>query len=247
MVDEANKGEKMKDESSPQRELSAESLETKAITPIIVDRQSQQLVAKDNAELVRMIKIFMNGAALPRTLDTEAKIITAWQTAASLRIPPIRAIQNMAIIHGSLAIWGELPKALAESTGELEDFRMILIDDKQEQISLANKNLDKEVCGAVVQVKRKGRSMNEYSFTQADAQKAGLLSKPGPWKDYRKIMYQRRAMNHAMKFEFPDALMGVKIAEYDFNEAPDLSQARDVDTLTGASEINTKYLNKESK
>lgn len=227
--------------------LDAEEIrpETKVIVPIIVDKETQQLVARDNTELVRMIKIFMNGEALPKTLNTEAKIITAWQTAASLRVPPIRAIQNMAIIHGSLSLWGELPRALAEATGELEDLKLFMIDHEYKQISWANKNLRDEVWAAVVQIKRKGRTENEYSFSLDDAKAAGLLNKTGPWKDYRRIMLARRTIGHAIKFEFPDALMGCKIAEYDFHEAPDVVEVHEANDV--AADLNKQYLESEKK
>lgn len=196
--------------------------EPKQLSSIAIDPKTQALVAKDNSELMRMITIMMQGQAFPKTLDTPQKAIAAWQVAASLGLPPAVAIQNMAVIHGSVCIWGQLPKALAEATGELEDFKMIMINDKHEVISLENKNLDQEVWGAVCQIKRRGRSMNEYSFTMGDAAKARLDKKTGPWSDYRKIMLSRRVMGQAIKFEFPDALMGCQLAEYDLNVAPDL-------------------------
>lgn len=189
---------------------------------ILVDAKTQALVARDNTELVRMIQIMMKGQAFPKSLDTPEKIIAAWQVAASLKVPPAVAIQNMAVIHGSVCIWGQLPKALAEATGELEDFRLVLIDVDQKQISLENKNLNSDVWAAVCQIKRKGRTTNEYVFSMKDAAQAGLDKKAGPWKDYTKVMLSRRAIAHAIKFEFPDAVMGIGIAEYDLNEAPDM-------------------------
>jgi hypothetical protein len=209
---------------------------TQVLAPIVVDAKSQMMVAHSNSDLVRMIKIFMAGASLPKTLDTEAKVITAWQAAASLKVPPIIAIQNMAIIHGSLSIWGQLPKALAEATGEMRDFKLILFDDKQDVICLEKKNLHAQVWGAAVQIKRARRALNEYYFTEPEAKAAGLFGKSGPWKDYKKIMYARRAMGHAIKFEFPDALMGLSIAEYDFHEAPDLKDVGP--TINPATELN---------
>lgn len=190
------------------------------VVPIPVNHNGLA-IARDNAELMRIIKVMMAGMAFPKTLDTEAKILAAWQVAASLRLPPAVAIQNIAIIHGSACLWGQLPKALAEATGEMEDFQLILINEQQKPISLDNLNLTDEVWGAVCRMKRKGRTLNEYTFTMADAQKANLANKTGPWKDYRKIMLSRRAVSHAIKFEFPDALMGVPVAEYDHNDAPD--------------------------
>lgn len=201
-------------------------------TVIPVDQKSQLIVARDNSELFRIIKLFMKGTAFPKTLDTPEKVVAAWQVAASLGLPPMVAIQNLAVIHGSVAMWGQLPKALAERTGKLEDFKLILFDSNQAVINLENKNVNAEVWGAAVQIKRNGRSKNEYTFTEPEAKKAGLLDSTGPWKNYRKIMYARRAMGHGFKFDFPDALMGVPVAEYDFHVAPDLkdvtpSQSRD--------------------
>lgn len=207
--------------------------EVKTATVIGIDQRTQALMAKDNSELIRVIRVMMKGAAFPKSLNTEEKVIAAWQIAASFNLPPAVAIRNIAIIEGSACIWGELPKALAESTGELEEFKLILIDDQQDVISLEKKNLDKPVWGAVVQIKRKGRSMNEYSFTMLDAKKAGLDKKTGTWQTYTKIMLSRRTVGQAIKFEFPDALMGVGIAEYDHGEAPDL---RDVTPSKSSNE-----------
>jgi hypothetical protein len=203
-----------------------ENVETQQQTTkgIITVNENQGLVAKDNSELLRMIQVMMKGQAFPRTLDTEAKVIAAWQVAASLKIPPAVAIQNLAIVNGSICMWGQLPKALAEATGELEEFKIVVIDETQTPICLENKNLNAEPWGAVCTIKRKNRDRNEYAFTISDMKKAGLDKKQGPWRDYTKIMLMRRAIGTAIKFEFPDAVMGVPIAEYDFHQAPDIKE-----------------------
>lgn len=194
----------------------------KPALPIQIDKDTQAMVARDNSELIRMIRTFMKGASFPKTLDTEEKIISCWQVAASLKVPPIIAIQNMAVIHGSVAIWGQLPKALAEATGELEDYVLYYIDKEYNKLCVANKNLHVEAYAAVVEIKRKGRTRNEYTFSLDDAKLAGLTNKQGPWKEHRKVMMARRASGWGIKVEFPDALMGTAIAEYDLHEAPDL-------------------------
>lgn len=199
-----------------------EQKQANAPVAIVVDPKTQMMVARDNSELIRMIRTFMKGMAFPKTLDTEEKIIAAWQVAASLKIPPAVAMQNMAVINGSVSIWGQLPKALAEATGEMQDFRQFFIDKDYNEICVKNKNLNVEAWAAVVQIRRKGRSTNEYFFSLDDAKAAGLDKKSGPWRDYRKVMLARRTIGMAIKFEFPDALMGVAIAEYDLHEAPDL-------------------------
>lgn len=199
-----------------------EEIKVKEVAPILVD-ENQAIVARDNAELFRLIQTFMAGTAFPKTIDTPQKAIAAWQIAASLNLPPMVVIQNLAFIHGSISMWGQLPKALAERTGQLTKFKLILFDEKQDVICLANKNLQNDVWGAATQIQRKKGPVNEYFFNEIEAKKAGLFGKSGPWTQYKKIMYSRRAVAQGIKFEFPDALMGVPVAEYDFNHAPDIS------------------------
>ena len=240
-------GSQEADDSRPHSQSEAPRVEeTKKAVAIFVDQQTQGMVARDNTELVRMISIMMKGQAFPKSLDTIEKIISCWQVAASLRIPPAIAIQNMAVIHGSVCIWGQLPKALAEATGELEDFKLVLVDEQQTVISLENKNLNADAWAAVCQIRRRGRSTNEYVFSMRDARQAGLDKKTGPWKDYSKIMLQRRAVAHAIKFEFPDALMGVSVSEYDHDTLVELKNVSEqVDQAT--TQINAMFARKDSK
>lgn len=229
-------------------EKPVEEIKNTRVNVIQIDEKTQGLVAKDNSELIRIIRVMMKGMAFPKSLDTEEKILAAWNMAAALKIPPAIAIQNMAVIHGSVCLWGQLPKALAEATGELEDYSLVLIDKEQNVISLANKNLSSEVWGAVCYIKRKNRTRNEYVFTMDDARRAKLDSKTGPWKDYTKIMLSRRVVAQAVKFEFPDALMGLEISEYRYDTAPDLKDvtpSQDRDAI--AERLSKRALKKENE
>jgi len=209
-----------------------------------VDPKTQLIVARDNAEVVRLIKVWTRGASIPKTLDTEDKLILAWQTAASLNVPPAIAIQNMAIINGTLSIWGQLPMGLARATKEVTDFELITINDKQEEINLKYKNLDTEVWGAVVNLRRGGGSRNQYYFTMKDAARAGLDKKRGPWQEYRQTMICRRTIGWSVKVDFPDALMGLSVAEYDLNELPDLkdvSPSKESPPLDRVRDLNNRF------
>ena len=62
-------------------------------------------------------------------------------------------------------------------------------------------------------IKRKGEEPVTRTFTMADAQKAGLANKQGPWTQYPKRMMQMRARAYALRDVFPDVLRGVEIAE----------------------------------
>lgn len=212
-----------------------------ALTAIAIDTKTGELVARDSFELMRQIKVLMKGNAFPKTMDTPEKCIAAWNLACTFKgVSAQRALSNMMYVNDALSLWGELPKALAEATGEIEDFEIFVVDDEYNTISPENKNLDKDPFAAICKVKRKGRTKNSYYFTTAEAERAGLLRKKGPWQDYAKIMLKRRAQSEALKFEFSDALMGANIAEYTHNVYPEM---KDVSPEIKPSQDTAKELN----
>lgn len=217
-------------------EEKAKPAESKAM---LVNEKNGQIIVRDQIELMRVITMLTKGAAIPKTLDTIEKVIAAWQMATALNVAPQVAIQNMAVIHGTVSIWGQLPKALAHNTREVSRFELLRINEKQEEIALKYKNLETDVWAALVRIQRGNGALNEYYFSMKDAEKAGLDKKSGPWQDYRAIMLCRRTVGQAIKFEFPDALMGLNVAEYDFSEAPDL---KDV-TPSKLDELNKAFSN----
>jgi hypothetical protein len=76
-------------------------------------------------------------------------------------------------------------------------------------------------------IQRKGRQAVIRKFTQADAKKAGLWGKAGPWQNYPTRMLQCRARAWAIRDAYPDALRGIAIAE----EQRDIPRAQEVAPL----------------
>ena len=66
---------------------------------------------------------------------------------------------------------------------------------------------------AVCKVKRRGLEAAETAFSMADARRAGLLDKPGPWKQYPARMLRFRARSFALRDQFGDALRGLLSTE----------------------------------
>ena len=68
------------------------------------------------------------------------------------------------------------------------------------------------------------------TFTTAQAQKAGLAKKAGPWSQYPDRMLQLKARNLALRDVFPDVLAGMYMRE-DIREIPperDVTPTEDV-------------------
>lgn len=185
----------------------------------------------DHVELSGFIRQLAKGGAFPKRFEKFEQQLAAYNLSRSLMNENWQlAVNNIASIHGSMVIFGELPAALAEKTKEVEEKNVYLIDKEMNKICLANKNIDKEPWAGVCELKRKGRTKNEYFWTVDQCKKSGQLpaSASSPWSKFLGVMLMRKAQALAMKMEFPDVLAGVQIAEYDNHSAPDLQDFRDV-------------------
>lgn len=98
--------------------------------------------------------------------------LVAMMMGAELGLKPIQALQNIAVINGKPAIYGDALLALVQNHptfgGHEESF-------------------DDATMTATCTVWRKhDASKHTVKFSQEDAQKAGLWSKQGPWSQYPK-------------------------------------------------------------
>jgi hypothetical protein len=226
--------------------------ESKA-APLEVKRGA--LMPKTGTELTALLGKIAEGGGFPERFKTPAARMAAYNLSQSLMGERWQlCLNNIASIHGQMTIFGELPGALAEQTKEVEEKEVYCIDDKFEKICVEKKNLDAPPYAGVCKIKRKGRALKEFTYTLEEARKAGqypamktewkdnkrtgkqIENPDSPWMKFTKVMLMRKAMNLAVKFEFADAMVGVPIAEYDFDQAPDL---RDVTNSAGDDGENT--------
>lgn len=122
--------------------------------------------------------------------------LIAMQWGAELGLKPLQALQNIAIINGRPALWGDAVIALVRSSPLCE-----YITESDDGGT------------AVCRVKRRGESEEVRTFSMEDAKAAGLAGKQGPWTQYPKRMRQMRARAFALRDVFPDVLRGMPIAE----------------------------------
>jgi len=122
--------------------------------------------------------------------------LIAMQWGAELGLKPLQALQNLAIINGRPALWGDAVIALVRAS-PLCEF-VIETDDGST---------------ATCRVKRRGEPEQFKTFGMDDAKTAGLLGKSGPWTQYPKRMRQMRARAFALRDVFPDVLRGMAVAE----------------------------------
>jgi hypothetical protein len=134
----------------------------------------------------------------------------AIQHGSEVGLSPMQSLQSIAVINGRPTIWGDAALALVQSSPVCEYVK--------EYTEGQGDNLT-----AVCEAKRRGYPAPTISrFSMADAKRAGLAGKSGPWSQYPERMLALRARGFALRNAFADALRGLITAEeaQDYPEAP---------------------------
>ena len=160
-------------------------------------RQQLDLSPQTFDEAIRFCEYLADSDLVPKDFKGKpANCLIAIQWGAELGLKPLQALQNLAIINGRPALWGDAVIALVRSSPLCE--YVTETDDGHK---------------ATCRVKRRGENEEVRTFGVDDAKTAGLLGKAGPWTQYPKRMRQMRARAFALRDVFPDVLRGIPIAE----------------------------------
>ncbi len=189
----------------------------------LVKRDQHQItpiIPRNYEEVFKMAEQMASTQMVPKDYQgKKANVIVAIQMGMELGLLPMQAIQNIAVINGRPCVWGDAQIALVRGSGHLEWMKETQ-DDKS----------------ATCEVKRHGDSNPvKQTFSIEDAKKAGLLDKPGPWKQYPKRMLQMRARGFALRDLFPDVLKGIISRE----EAQDIIDVEVVAPSNGDKKTTT--------
>ncbi|HQN51000.1 MAG TPA: hypothetical protein PK913_08060 [Phenylobacterium sp.] len=165
--------------------------------PALTGARQIGLTPQSIDEALRMAEIMSRASIVPKDYQgNPGNILVAIQWGAEIGLPPLQAMQNLAVINGRPALWGDAVIALVRGSGLLETIHEDITADV-----------------ATCTVKRKGEPPASRSFSVEDAKRAGLYGKQGPWQQYPKRMLQMRARAWALRDVFPDVLRGVHVGE----------------------------------
>ena len=151
-------------------------------------------------------------------------IIVAMELGAEAGLGVMQSLQNIAVIGGRPAIFGDSMLALVMASGFCEDIHE-WYDEKNET--------------AYCRVKRINHSNpREVSFSKRDAREAGLIKDPNPrdaknktsyaWRSQPRRMCQMRARSFALRDVFPDVLKGMaKLSIADEYSTKDIKDIKD--------------------
>lgn len=161
--------------------------------------------------LWRVAQYVSRSGLAPKGVETPEAVFVAMEMGLELGLPLMASLQNIAVVNGRPTLWGDSQLAVVRSTGELEEFA--------EWYEVAGKRVPRNPSAfddgttAVCRVKRRGMEAAEAAFSVADAKRAGLWGKTGPWSQYPARMMRFRARSFALRDQFGDALRGLLSTE----------------------------------
>lgn len=157
---------------------------------------------KSTAEAMELAKTLASSQLIPKAFQQRpGDVFVAMMWSHSLGIPIVQGLQGIAVINGKPSLYGDALLAVCMGSGQMADI--------EETITGSADNLT-----ATCKVTRRGKPTPVVStFSIADARAAGLLGKPGPWKQYTSRMLKMRARAFALRDAFPDVLSGIASAE----------------------------------
>ena len=149
----------------------------------------------------------------------------AIQHGSEVGLSPMQSLQSIAVINGRPTIWGDAALALVQSSPVCEYVKEYT-EGQGDSLT------------AVCEAKRRGYPAPTVSrFSMADAKRAGLAGKSGPWSQYPERMLALRARGFALRNAFADALRGLITAE----EAQDYPQPVVAETPRQPVEVRPKF------
>ncbi len=192
---------------------------------IMVTEPNQGFMVLNNLEqAIKVSEMIATSSFAPKGMQNRpGDILVALQMGQELGLKPMQALQNIAVINGRPSVWGDAMLAVCRN---FRGFEYI------------HETFDEHTMTATCATKRVNEPEVSRSFSKADAEKAKLWHKDGPWSTYPKRMLQMRARGFSLRDNFPDILRGILSQE----EAQDLPRERvDYSRVAGGSTVNASF------
>lgn len=188
-------------------------------TQALADTRGVQLRSLE--EMMDFARTIANSGLAPKDLQSPERILVAMQHGLEVGLSPMAAIQSIAVINGRPTLYGDGLMAVARAHPSCVD--IIETFDR-------GQGGDDNIV-AKCEVQRANQIPVVRTFSVADAKKANLWGKAGPWTQYPKRMLQMRARAFAIRDAFADALKGVRCAEEEMDVPLKAANARVVSDL----------------
>lgn len=181
--------------------------------PLVVGSRVSAIVPTDVEQIFRLASAIAAAEWAPKSYLVDPrnpsagydknKIVVGIMQGMEVGLTPMAALQSIAVINGMPSLWGDGLLAVVRASG--------LMVDIEEGVDYDDKGSPE---AATCTVWRSGEKIpTTRTFTRAQAQKANLWSKQGPWSQYPQRMLAMRARAWALRDGFADVLRGMRSAE----------------------------------
>lgn len=158
------------------------------------------LVPKNLDQAMELAKLIADSDLAPKDYKGKpGNVLIAVQMGQEVGLPPMSAIQNIAVINGKPGLYGDVGKSILLAAG------FIIEEDDVEVI--------KKTGMGRCRITRPGHPPVERTFSRDSAKTAGLIGKQGPWSQYPERMMAWRAFWFAARDAAADVLKGLSGAE----------------------------------
>lgn len=169
-----------------------------SIVPLRTGGRVAGIVPTSIEEVFRLATAIAKSGMAPRDMGTPEKLTVAILHGLEIGIPPMMAINKIAVVNGRPTLWGDAVPALLLSKGfKIREMMYAEGEDRFAQCTVIRPNGEQIV----------------RNFSVRDAMTAGLWGKPGPWKLYPDRMLQMRARGLAARDGAADVLSGIYLTE----------------------------------
>jgi len=183
------------------------------------------LAPANMAEAMKFAELLANSTMVPKDfIGKPGNVLVAVQWGAELGLGPMQALQGIAVINGRPTLWGDAALALVQGHPAYAGHKEGVEGEGDDRTAFCT-------------ITRRGADPETRRFSVADAKKAGLWGKAGPWQQYPERMLQLRARGFALRDVFADALRGVITRE----EAQDIpAEPRDVPSVRQPEPVQSR-------
>lgn len=191
----------MNDQTNLPAEVAAASPKAIANAGMTPGSAVAALIPQSLDDAYRLSKaLAMSGDMVPKHFQQKPDMImAAVLRGMEIGLAPMQALSNIAVINGRASLWGDALPALMQRAGHHLDCVVTGEGDAMAAVATLIRG-------------DTGKTITR-TFSVADAKKAALWGKSGPWQSYPTRMLSMRARSLACRDGAADALMGLQVAE----------------------------------
>ena len=190
--------------------------------PILAGGSIKAIIPQSFGDICRLAAVIAESGLAPKDFKTPQAISIAIMHGMEIGLPPMQALQRIAVINGRPCLWGDAALALVRASGLCEYIKEWSDGSGENYV-------------AYCESQRRGDKFSiKTSYSVSDAKVAGLWGKrgaqgqPTPWVTNPKRMMQMRARGFNLRDGYPDVLGGLYLAE----ELQDGESMKDVTPIT---------------